>query len=172
MAPYPVVKSIPGLLAVAVTFLLMTSATAQMAAPVEWSMLVDPDAQVYEDPYRELSRSQMDRLMALARTRQSLHSGPVDAAQRDMLENRAAGLYEELEAEGLDPDEIVHAPGQQPQGLGAQVADANLKAVAHAPTPYHVRYQTAIRRALGRSPMDDAKRRLCRGELARLGPTH
>jgi hypothetical protein len=49
--------------------------------------------------------------------------------------------------------------------LGAQVADADLEAVAHAPTPYHARYQTAIRHALGRSPVDDAKRRLCGGNL-------
>ena len=59
-------------------------------------MLVDPEAQVYEDPYRDLNPSQMERLMALARTGQALRAGPAEAADREMLETRAAGLREEL----------------------------------------------------------------------------
>jgi len=53
--------------------LLSHSVQAQLSMPVDWSMLADPEAQQFEDPYRDLTQSQFESLMALARLQIALN---------------------------------------------------------------------------------------------------
>jgi hypothetical protein len=82
------------------------SAVAQPSMQVHWAMLVDPDAQQFEDPYRDLTQSQFESLMALARLQAALSGQPADD-ERTVLEERASELSRGLQAEGLDPEWIL-----------------------------------------------------------------
>lgn len=101
--------SIPRLLAHAAVFLalLPVCVVAQPALPVSWPTLVDADAQVYEDPYRNLTASQMEMLMALARVQQLLSSGEWSAAEVEEFQRRVEVIEEDLESDGLDAGWIL-----------------------------------------------------------------
>lgn len=81
-------------------------AFAQPWTPVDWTMLADPAAQQFEDPYRELTPSQFESLMTLARMQIAL-SGELPAGERAEFEEQASGLSRNLEAQGLDPEWIL-----------------------------------------------------------------
>ena len=91
---------LPGLL------LLSHSVQAQLSMPVDWSMLPDPEAQQFEDPYRDLSQSQFESLMALARLQLAL-GGELTETERAATSERASELSQNLQAQGLDPEWIL-----------------------------------------------------------------
>jgi hypothetical protein len=86
---------------------LALSVAAQPANPVSWPLLMDPEAQVYEDPYRDLTGPQMQKLMTLARIRQSLLSGGATAEEEESLKQKATAVEEALRSEGLDASWIL-----------------------------------------------------------------
>lgn len=81
-------------------------ALAQPLTVVDWAMLADPDAQQFEDPYRDLTKPQFESLMALARLQIAL-GGEVAEGERADLEERASDLSRNLQGEGLDPEWIL-----------------------------------------------------------------
>jgi hypothetical protein len=87
--------------------LLAVSVAVQPAILVSWPMLMDTEAQIYEDPYRELTQTQMQKLMTLARIQQSLNSGETTAEGEENLQQRAAAIAEDLRSEGLDANWIL-----------------------------------------------------------------
>lgn len=89
-----------------VLLLLSHSVHAQLSMPVDWSMLPDPEAQQFEDPYRDLSQSQLESLMALARLQLAL-GGELTEAERAAMSERASELSQNLQAQGLDPEWIL-----------------------------------------------------------------
>ena len=88
--------------ALAILSLLSESVAARPTVPVAWPMLVDAEAQAYEDPYRDLSPPQMEKLMSLARFQQLLASSELSAADIEDHQRRATVIEEDLRAEGLD----------------------------------------------------------------------
>ena len=91
---------LPGLL------LLSHSVQAQLSMPVDWTMLADPEAQQFEDPYRDLSQSQFESLMSLARLQIAM-GGELAEAERAAISERASELSQNLQAQGLDPEWIL-----------------------------------------------------------------
>ena len=85
---------------------LSHSVQAQPLMPADWSMLPDPEAQQFEDPYRDLSQSQFESLMALARLQITL-SGETAEGERAVLQERAWQISKDLQAQGLDPEWIL-----------------------------------------------------------------
>ena len=83
------------------------SALAQPSMQVDWPMLVDPDAQQFEDPYRDLTQSQFESLMQLARAQIALGGADLGQEERARNEERAAALTQELRTQGLDPEWIL-----------------------------------------------------------------
>jgi hypothetical protein len=70
-------------------FFLPHSVQAQLLTPADWSMLPDPEAQRFEDPYRDLRQSQFESLMALARLQITL-SGATAEGERAVLHEPVA----------------------------------------------------------------------------------
>ena len=91
---------------IACLLLFMQHALAQTWIPVDWPMLVDQQAQQFEDPYRDLTPSQFQSLMALAQLRIALGEASPEGKRAD-LEERASKLSKDLRAQGLDPDWIL-----------------------------------------------------------------
>ena len=86
--------------------LFIPLAVAQTWTPVDWPMLLDKDAQQFEDPYRNLTPSQFESLMALAQLRMAQgDAGP--GGQPAEWSERAAEITKDLQAQGLDPDWIL-----------------------------------------------------------------
>ena len=83
-----------------------TAVAVQPSTPIDWPRLLEPEAQQYEDPYRNLSQPQYKELMALARARLAL-GGDLAEAERAELEARGAEISQSLEAQGLDPEWIL-----------------------------------------------------------------
>ncbi len=81
-------------------------AWAQLLQAVDWTMLTDPAAQQFEDPYRDLSPDQFQSLMALARL-QLLQEGELTEAERADLNERISKHSQDLQDHGLDPDWIL-----------------------------------------------------------------
>lgn len=86
--------------------LLVPHALAQSSISVDWTMLADPAAQQFDDPYRDLTPSQFQSLMDLARLQIAL-SGELPAGERAEFEERALILSRRLQAQGLDPEWIL-----------------------------------------------------------------
>lgn len=91
---------------IACLLLFMQHALAQTWIPVDWPMLVDQQAQQFEDPYRDLTPSQFQSLMALAQLRIAPGEASPEGKRTD-LEERASKLSKDLRAQGLDPDWIL-----------------------------------------------------------------
>ncbi len=93
-------------LALVALSLFSVSAMAQPSMPVDWPTLADPAVQQFEDPYRDLSQSQFESLMALARTQIAL-GGDLADGERDQLTRQASQLSQDLHAQGLEPEWIL-----------------------------------------------------------------
>ena len=87
-------------------FVFVQCALAQSATEVDWTMLADPDAQQFDDPYRDLTKQQFESLMALARLQLALGDEVADE-ERSRLEKRASDISQNLQGQGLDPDWIL-----------------------------------------------------------------
>ena len=89
-----------------VSLLLSQCALAQLVKSVDWTMLADPEAKHFEDPYRELSSDQFRALMALAQLKADLANASKKEVRAELNE-RISALSRGLEAQGLDPDWIL-----------------------------------------------------------------
>ncbi len=85
---------------------LSHSALAQPSTSVDWPMLPDSQVQQFEDPYRDLTQSQFESLMALARLQIAL-GGELAKDERAAMHERALELSRSLETQGLDPEWIL-----------------------------------------------------------------
>ncbi len=81
-------------------------AQAQPSKTVDWTLLADPAAQHYEDPYRDLSPDQFQSLMALARLKMAL-AGELTEGERADMNERISGLSQDLQEQGLDSEWIL-----------------------------------------------------------------
>ena len=81
-------------------------AQAQPLKTIDWETLVDPAAQHFEDPYRDLSSDQFQSLMALARLQIAL-DGDLTEGERADLDGRVSELSQDLQEQGLDPEWIL-----------------------------------------------------------------
>jgi hypothetical protein len=70
-------------------------------APLDWDQLVDQDAQVFDDPYRELEPGQLVSLVTVARLRQQAEQG--EAIDEARLERETASLV----SAGIDIDALI-----------------------------------------------------------------
>mgnify|MGYP001827996461 CR=1 FL=1 len=74
------------------------------ANAVDWSDLIDPSAQTYDDPYRDLTYDQIDDLRRVAMLRQEMAAGPETSGD---VEARLAEIIERLAADGIDADWLI-----------------------------------------------------------------
>lgn len=79
----------------------------ESGASVDWSMLPDPEAQVFEDPYRGLSHDQMASLMQLVRYRQQLAIEQEGHGGHELLLEKTKKEEAYLSEQGLDPNWIL-----------------------------------------------------------------
>ncbi len=83
------------------------SAGFAFAATVEWSSLIDQEAQVFEDPYRDLSYEQLDDLVSIYRLSQQLETAPNDSSARGDLQQQLNEKRAVFHALGIDPDWLI-----------------------------------------------------------------
>lgn len=77
------------------------------ASEVSWSDLPDSSAQTFEDPYRDLSRAQLDALLTVVRVRDQLDTPDLAGNQRAALQNSLTDAVGELEKAGIEPDWLI-----------------------------------------------------------------
>lgn len=84
---------------------LLSAALAVRA--VEWTELIDANAQVYEDPYRDLTEEQFELLRIVVQSRQELARGTTPAEERPGIESRLKSAVEAFSAAGIDVDWLI-----------------------------------------------------------------
>ena len=84
-----------------------TPAFAEEATRITWSQLLDPAAQEFDDPYRDLAPQQMSDLMSLVRLREQLGGEGLTAEESRQLEARTAELEAALQAAGVDVEWLL-----------------------------------------------------------------
>jgi hypothetical protein len=75
--------------------------------PLEWDELPDPLAQVYEDPFLDLSTSQMTALLTLVQMREKLARDDLSTDTREGYEARLSEVSTELSAQEIDFDWLI-----------------------------------------------------------------
>jgi hypothetical protein len=81
--------------------LVALPASAGAPPPLDWSRLIDPSAQDYDDPYRDLLPEQLVSLVTVARLREKAEKG--NAIDEERLSREAASLA----ADGIDVDGLT-----------------------------------------------------------------
>ncbi|NOG07353.1 MULTISPECIES: DUF3299 domain-containing protein [unclassified Ruegeria] len=74
---------------------------------IEWSELVDVEAQNFEDPFTELDSTQLSQLSEIARIRQDATEGSIEAELMQKAETRLEVLEGKLRAQGVDVDWLI-----------------------------------------------------------------
>ena len=74
---------------------------------IEWPSLVDAAAQTYEDPYRELSADQFERLMDVVRLRQGLEQSAPGSKEKAGQTAEERALAESLLTDGINVDWLL-----------------------------------------------------------------
>ncbi len=81
-----------------------------MATPgtaLDWSDLPDPSAQVFEDPYRELSAKQFDDVLYVVRLRGRLRQDSGSEEERQKWQELLTETEDALAADGIDVDWLL-----------------------------------------------------------------
>jgi len=81
-----------------------------MTAPglvVDWSELPDPSAQIFDDPYRDLSPEQFDDVIFVIRLRGRLQQDIGSAEERQKWQNLLIETEDALSADGIDVDWLL-----------------------------------------------------------------
>lgn len=81
-----------------------------MATPgtaLDWSDLPDPSAQVFEDPYRELSAEQFDDVLYVVRLRGRLQHDSGSEEERQKWQELLSETEDALAADGIDVDWLL-----------------------------------------------------------------
>lgn len=80
-------------------------AVAEMA--ITWPDLIDTTAQVYEDPFRDLSYEQLEKLRVVAKAQQRLDGGVSATETRDEIEARLNSAKTSLAEQGIDAQNLI-----------------------------------------------------------------
>jgi hypothetical protein len=83
---------------------------AAMATPetvLDWAELPDPSAQIFEDPYRDLSLTQRDHMRDVVQLRIRLLQETASAEDRQIWQAHLATAEAALAAEGIDADWLL-----------------------------------------------------------------
>ncbi|SNS59746.1 DUF3299 domain-containing protein [Tropicimonas sediminicola] len=86
---------------------ILASASMADNAQIGWSDLVDTQAQMFEDPYRELDEDQFDQLMTVVRLRDALEDGALGPERRTEIETGLAAAETSLAGAGIDADWLI-----------------------------------------------------------------
>ncbi|NDW46879.1 DUF3299 domain-containing protein [Ruegeria sp. PrR005] len=86
-------------------FIPAHAATAQ--TPITWADLIDPIAQVYEDPFRELGYEQLEKLRIVAKAQQRLEDDVSATKTRDEIEARLNAAEASLAEQGIDAQNLL-----------------------------------------------------------------
>ncbi len=81
-----------------------------MATPetvLDWAELPDPSAQVFEDPYRDLSPEQFDDILYVVRLRGRLQQDSVSGEERQKWQALLTETEDALAADGIDVDWLL-----------------------------------------------------------------
>ncbi|WP_170608136.1 DUF3299 domain-containing protein [Ruegeria arenilitoris] len=80
---------------------------ATPGAALDWSDLPDPSAQVFEDPYRELSAEQFDDVLYVVRLRGRLQQDSGSEEERQKRRELLTETEDALAADGIDVDWLL-----------------------------------------------------------------
>ena len=94
-------RSIAICVSAAALLLAASPASAAEAQQLEWSRLIDPSVQDYDDPYRELAPEQLVSLVTVGRLREKAGKG--ESIDRGRLSRETASLA----ADGIDVDALI-----------------------------------------------------------------
>ncbi|WP_170329751.1 DUF3299 domain-containing protein [Ruegeria arenilitoris] len=97
------------------------SAIAAPGAALEWSDLPDPSAQVFEDPYRDLSPEQFDDVLFVVRLRGRLQQDMGSVEERLKWQELLIETEGALEGDGIDVDWLLeqrHVVAQRRERAG------------------------------------------------------
>ncbi len=92
---------VPGSILVLFAAVTCTTGALGEATVVDWNELVDQDAQVFHDPYRDLEPNQLIRLVTVARLREQVKKGA--AIDEEQLSRETGSLT----ADGIDVDALI-----------------------------------------------------------------
>ncbi|MCA0930076.1 DUF3299 domain-containing protein [Ruegeria profundi] len=82
-------------------------ATATPGTAMDWADLPDPSAQVFDDPYRDLSPEQFDDVLFVVRIRGRLQQEVGSAEERQKWQALLAETEDALAADGIDVDWLL-----------------------------------------------------------------
>jgi hypothetical protein len=74
---------------------------------ISWSMLIDPDAQAFGDPFNKLSHEQLAKLAIVARAREQLKTSGLMEEDRKLAKERLASAEAALNADGIDIEGLL-----------------------------------------------------------------
>ncbi|WP_234416696.1 DUF3299 domain-containing protein [Ruegeria sp. Alg231-54] len=89
---------------------LVLSATLAFSAEdrsVDWSDLVDPSVQTYEDPFEDLNYQQIESLRTIVRNRELLNDPTLNEARMADSAAKINTALEELAEDGIDADWLI-----------------------------------------------------------------
>ncbi|MCA0872965.1 DUF3299 domain-containing protein [Seohaeicola saemankumensis] len=94
------------IIAIAASILLLTGPVLA-GTQVDWADLIDPSAQTFEDPYRDLSYEHLEAVATVARSRAQLTQAELTKDARSQIETRLSDAQEKLSAAGIDADWLI-----------------------------------------------------------------
>ncbi|WP_218961129.1 DUF3299 domain-containing protein [Ruegeria sediminis] len=74
---------------------------------VDWPDLIDAEAQVFDDPFRNLSEDQIDLLRTIVRAREKLARGSAPVEEIPEVEARLENALQTLAQAGIDADDLI-----------------------------------------------------------------
>lgn len=80
---------------------------AAETGPVDWNDLIDQAVQNFEDPYRNLTKDQLNALRTLVRMRERLGSDELEEDERSRMEAHLTEAEATLAGDGIDIDWVL-----------------------------------------------------------------
>ena len=93
--------------AVAFTLVMSVAVQASESDPVAWADLVDPSAQTFEDPFRDLSSWQIEALRTIVQNRARLNDPTLSEAQMADSAAKINAALAELAEDRIDADWLI-----------------------------------------------------------------
>ena len=93
--------------AVAFTLVMSVAVQASESDPVAWADLVDPSAQIFEDPFRDLSSQQIEALRTIVQNRARLNDPTLSEAQMADSAAKINAALAELAEDRIDADWLI-----------------------------------------------------------------
>ena len=85
----------------------LSSMVAAETGYLDWALLANDDAHVFEDPFREMAPDHLIALVAVVRLQEELDSGTLDKAVQPRVAARIAQKRAALEAAGIDIEWLI-----------------------------------------------------------------